>query len=131
MENPKKPKISADFFPLTFLSLHVKAKDKNHSPFSSVIKNPPEKKQIPYKPPLDHTCVQPSDGFQRLLLEYGSQQSIAVSNYHVYISITSKLRYTSTASCWLTIWKLNKLVVKTEFNSAFTKGAVRAFICSR
>lgn len=54
-----------------------------------------------------------------------------MSNYHVYISIISKPRYTSTASCWFTIWKLNKLVVKTEFNSAFTKGATQAFICSR
>lgn len=54
-----------------------------------------------------------------------------MSNYHVYISIISKPRYTSTASCWFTIWKLNKLVVKTEFNSAFTKGAIQAFICSR
>lgn len=35
-----------------------------------------------------------------------------MSNYHVYISIISKPRYTSTASCWFTIWKLNKLVVK-------------------
>lgn len=54
-----------------------------------------------------------------------------MSNYHVYISIISKLRYTSTASCWFAIWKLNKLVVKTEFNSAFTKGAVEVSICSR
>lgn len=116
---PKDPKSQQIFF-LTFLSLHVKVKDRNHSPFTSVIKNHPEKKQSPYKSPLAHTFVQPSDGFQRLLLEYGSQQSIAVNNYHVYISIISKLRYTSTASCWFTIWKLNKLVVKAEFNPAFT-----------
>lgn len=76
------------------------------------LKNPPENKKILHKSLLDHTYVQPSDGFKRLLLEYGSQQSIAVNKYHVYISIITKLCCTSITSCWFAIWKLNKLCSK-------------------
>lgn len=88
--------------------------------------HPPERKketkknttislQIPFRP---HFC----DGFKRLLLEYGSQQSIAVNKYHVYISIRTQLRCTSITSCWFAIWKLNKLGSKRKgFNFVLTK----------
>lgn len=91
----------------------MKAKDGKHSPFFSMIKKILQKKKnLLHKSLLDHTYVQPSDGFKRLLLEYGSQQSIAVNKYHVYISIITKLCCTSITSCWFAIWKLNKLCSK-------------------
>lgn len=80
--------------------------------------------------------MQPSDGFKRLLLEYGSQQSIAVNKYHVYISIITKLCCTSITSRWFAIWKLNKLCSKKKNlkkNSILhlPKGATQVSIYSR
>lgn len=110
---------------------------ENIPPFLSTIKkilqrNKQTKNQIPDKYLSDHTYVQPSDGFKRLLLEYGSQQSIAVNKYHVYISIITKLCCTSITSCWFAIWKLNKLCSKKK-NSILRlpKGAIQVSTDSR
>ena len=76
--------------------------------------------------------MQTSDGFKRLLLEYGSQQSIAVNKYHVYISIITKLCCTSITSCWFAIWKLNKLCSKKKNLILYLpKGAIQISVYSR